>query len=153
MRQKLRGEYQWRAVFPGFRKERHKGARGSHIRKLICVDREGPPFGFRNILAAEGRKHQLAENHGAQEVGGVFADSPLREIEDDDFAFVHQAAELEKVSALADDVPDQGSRRELPYFVFESEKLHPRGMPACSGHIPPSRNGARRDCRRCSCWP
>ena len=73
---------------------------------------------FRNTHAFHRRQLNLGNNHSAQQTGIVFADSPLGNIHQENFAFVHDVKNIDGADGLTDDIADDGSGKKLPDFIL-----------------------------------
>src|SRR3989344_115292 len=66
-----------------------------------------------------GRKLKPRDDHRAQKPRIVLADLALREVHDEDLPLVHDLPHVNGRTRLAEDVPYQGIRDELPDFVLD----------------------------------
>ncbi len=74
-------------------------------------------FDVGDVGAAHGSELDLGDEESAENAGVVFADEAFREVDDEDFAFVHDFSDVETGFRLANDVADDGVGSEGADFV------------------------------------
>ena len=104
----LVGNGEVEAVFARFGEDDGEGV-GGEVLELVHVEVEGTAIGdVGDVGAAHRGELDLSDEEGAENGGVVFANQALREVDDQDFAFVHNLADVKAGFGLADDVTDDG---------------------------------------------
>ena len=80
---------------------------------------EYPAVMFRDVGAGEGGVGQASHQESTEEVGGTLAERALGEVDDEDAALVHHAAQVDRAPGLGDDVADRGRGEEGPNLYRE----------------------------------
>ena len=92
------------AVFASLGENDGEGV-GGEVLELVNVEVEWTAvFYVGNVGAGHGGELDLGDKEGAEDAGVVFADEALRQIDNEDFAFVHDLANVEGGFGLADDI-------------------------------------------------
>src|SRR5207244_1320672 len=73
----------------------------------------------RRVRAAPGRLREGADKERAKQVCGLCTHAPLAEINDQDLSLVHDPADIDSASGLADDGADEWIADELPDLVLD----------------------------------
>ena len=82
---------------------------GGEVLEFVHVEVEGTAVGdVGDVGAAHRGELDLGDEEGAENGGVVFANQALGEVDDQDFAFVHNLADVKAGFGLADDVTDDG---------------------------------------------
>lgn len=80
---------------------------GGKVLELINVEIEGATVGdIGYIGATHGGKLNFGDKESPKDTGVIFADEPFREIDNQNFALVHDFANIERRLGLADDIAD-----------------------------------------------
>ena len=104
----LVGNGEVEAVFASFGEDDGEGV-GGEVLELVHVEVEGAAVGdIGDVGAAHRGELDLGDEEGAENGGVVFANQALGEVDDQDFAFVHNLADVKAGFGLADDVTDDG---------------------------------------------
>jgi len=75
--------------------------------KLVNIKVEGAAIGdVWDVAARHGGKLDLGNKEGSEDASIIFADKTFAEIYDEDFAFIHNLADIEARFGLADDIAD-----------------------------------------------
>ena len=80
--------------------------------KFIDIEQERTALGFRDVVATEGGIHHARQDQAAEDIGIVRADAPRSEVDDQDPAFVHDAAKPQGLGGFANCATDQWMRKE-----------------------------------------
>ena len=111
-------ENETEVIFAGLGEDIGERIRGK-VLELVHVREEILALALRHVHTRHGRKLKPRDDHRAQEPRIVLADLALREVHDEDLPLVHDLPHVNGRTRLAEDVPYQGIRDELPDFVLD----------------------------------
>ena len=113
----LVGNCEVKAVFACLGKDNGEGV-GGEVLELVDIKIEWATiFNVGDVGARHGGELDLGNQEGAEDAGIIFADEALAEIDNEDFAFVHDFSDVKAGLWLTDDISDNWVSREGADFV------------------------------------
>ena len=104
-------------ILTSFRQNRREGI-GSEVLELVHIEIEwSAVLDVRDVGPRHGGKLDFGDEEGSEDAGIVLSKKTFGQVDDEDFAFVHNLADIESRAWLSDDVTNDRVGREGTDFI------------------------------------